>query len=53
MGKNGNNDEGVIELWGHTFNSENAGSYETQVVSFVNELISQQDMLIQREEHIS
>ncbi len=43
----------VAELWGHEFNIVRNGLSEDQVVSFVNELVSEHDMLIQRQEHLS
>ncbi len=47
MGKN------VTELWGREFNIVKDGLSEVQVVAFVNELVNEQDMLIQRQEHLS
>ena len=47
MGKN------VAELWGREFNIVKDGLSQAQVVSFVNELASEHDMLIQRQEHLS
>ncbi|GAI80905.1 unnamed protein product, partial [marine sediment metagenome] len=52
MGKNGNNND-VIELWGHDFGRVRYGLDEEQVVAFVNEVISQRDMFLQRQEHLS
>lgn len=52
MGEN-DNKEDVIELWGRQFNIAKKGLDETQVVPFVDELISQRDRLIQQEEHLT
>jgi len=52
MVKNGSKGS-VIELWGREFNLAKNGLDEAQVVSFINELISQRDTLVQREEHLS
>ena len=52
MAKNGSR-ENVIELWGHEFSLAKNGLDEAQVVSFVNELISERDSLLQRAEHLS
>lgn len=43
----------VIELGGCEFRRIKNGLDEAQVASFINELISQRDTLIQREEHLS
>ena len=43
----------VAELWGREFNIVKNGLSQAQVVSFVNELVSEHDMLIQRQEHLS
>lgn len=43
----------VAELWGREFNIVKDGLSQAQVVSFVNELASEHDMLIQRQEHLS
>ncbi len=43
----------VIELWGREFNIVKSGLSEAQVVSFVNELVKQHDLLIQRQEHMA
>lgn len=51
MSKNGNKD--IVELWGHEFSLAKNGLDETQIVSFVNELISERDLLLQRAEHLS
>ena len=45
--------DGIIEFGGCEFRRVKNGLDETQVMSFINELISQRDTLIQREEHIS
>lgn len=52
MKKNGTT-ESVIKLWGHEFNLAQKGLDETQVVSFVNGLIDERDMLTQRQEHFT
>lgn len=52
MAKNGGRDN-VVELWGHEFSLAKNGLDEAQVVSFVNELISERDLLLQRAEHLS
>lgn len=52
MAKNGSK-ESVVELWGREFNLARNGLDEEQVVSFVNELIGERDLLIQRVEHLS
>ena len=46
----GNRD--VVELWGREFNVVKNGLSEAQVVSFVNDLAKQHDVLIQRQEHL-
>ncbi len=51
MGKNRNMAD-AIELWGHSFQRASNGLDEEQVVSFVSDIISQRDALIQRQEHI-
>jgi len=43
----------VVELWGREFNIVRNGLSEAQVVSFVNELVKQHDLLIQRQEHMA
>jgi len=52
VGKNGNNND-IIELWGHDFARVRYGLDKEQVVSFVNELISQRDTFLHRQEHLS
>ena len=52
MGNNGN-DKSIIKLWGHDFVKAKYGLDETQVVSFVNELIDQRNTFLQRREHLS
>ena len=52
MAKN-DSKENVVELWGHEFNLTKNGLDEAQVASFVNELISERDLLTQRVEHLS
>jgi vacuolar-type H+-ATPase subunit H len=51
MNPNGNRD--VVELWGREFNVVKSGLSEAQVVSFVNDLVKQHDVLLQRQEHLS
>ncbi len=54
MGKNGAKDnDNIIELSGWEFRKVKDGLDETQVASLLNELISQQDSLTQRTEHLS
>jgi vacuolar-type H+-ATPase subunit H len=43
----------VVELWGREFNIVKNGLSEAQVVSFVNDLVKQHDMLLQRQEHLA
>ena len=43
----------VVELWGREFNIVKSGLSEAQVVSFVNDLVKQHDLLIQRQEHLA
>jgi F0F1-type ATP synthase membrane subunit b/b' len=43
----------VVELWGREFNIVKSGLSEAQVVSFVNDLVKQHDMLLQRQEHLA
>jgi len=50
--KNGNNND-VVELWEHDFAIVRNGLDEEQVISFVNELISQRGTFLQRQEHLS
>ena len=45
--------DGIIEFGGCEFRRVRNGLEETQVMAVINELISQRDALIQREEHIS
>ncbi len=52
MEKNGNN-KGLIELWGHEFKRSKSGLDEEQVASFVNELVSERDTLLKRQEHLA
>lgn len=47
MGKN------VTELWGREFDIVKNGLSEAEVVSYVDELIKEHDILIQRQEHLS
>jgi len=51
--KKNSNNNGVVKLWGRDFNRTKSGLDEEQVVSFANELISERDMLIERQEHLS
>ena len=49
-----NDDDGkVVELWGREFRRATNGLDEAQVVSFISELISQQDISMQSVEHLS
>ena len=48
-----NNDNGVIELFGHTFQKVKHGLDEEQIVSFVKQLIDERDALIKRQEHVT
>jgi len=43
----------IVELWGRQFNLVKNGLSEAQVVSFVNDLAKQHDVLLQRHEHLS
>jgi len=43
----------IVELWGRQFNLVKNGLSEAQVVSFVNDLAKQHDVLLQRNEHLS
>ncbi|HEY93051.1 MAG TPA: hypothetical protein G4O17_04840, partial [Dehalococcoidia bacterium] len=43
----------IIGLGGGEFRRVKNGLDEAQVTSYINELISQRDILIQREEHLS
>ena len=52
MAKNGNK-EGMVELWGREFNLAKNGLDETQIVSFVNELMSERDQLMRQAEHLA
>jgi len=52
MAKNGSR-ENVVELWGREFNLARNGLDEAQIVSFVNELISERDQLIRQAEHLA
>ncbi|MBN1862635.1 MAG: hypothetical protein JW790_03225 [Dehalococcoidales bacterium] len=51
MGKNGAKDSSFIELAGWEIKKVGDGLDENQVVSLINELISQRDQLTQRTEH--
>ncbi|RLC60921.1 MAG: hypothetical protein DRI01_09355 [Chloroflexi bacterium] len=50
--KNGSHKD-VIELWGRNFARVRNGLDEEQVVSFINELISQRNTFLYRQEHLS
>ena len=52
MAKNDNNN-GVVELWGHEFKKAKDGLDKEQVVSFVNELMNEHKTLLKRAEHLS
>ncbi len=43
----------VVELWGREFNIVRNGLAEAQVVSFVNDLAKQHDLLLQRQDHLA
>ena len=55
MGKNNDSTvrDDVIEVGGGEFRRVKNGLDETQVIPFINDIISQRDALIQREEHLS
>jgi len=53
MNPNGSGNRDVVELWGREFNVVKNGLSEAQVVSFVNDLAKQHDILIQRQEHLA
>jgi hypothetical protein len=53
MGKNGAKDTNFVELAGWEINKVKDGLDETQVVSIINDLISQRDALTQRTEHFA
>jgi len=52
MAKNDNNN-GIVELWGHEFKKAKDGLDKEEVVSFVNELINKYETLLKRTEHLS
>lgn len=52
MEKSSNNN-GIFELWGHNFKRSKTGLDEEQIVAFVNELMNERDVLLQRQEHLS
>ena len=43
----------VVEMWGREFNLVKNGLNQAQIVSFVNKLISERDLLAQKVEHIT
>jgi cell division septum initiation protein DivIVA len=53
MNPNASSNRDVIELWGRDFNLVKNGLSEAQVVSFVNDLAKQHDVLLQRQEHLA
>ena len=53
MNPNTSGNRDVIELWGREFNIVKSGLSEAQVVSFVNDLAKQHDVLLQRQEHLA
>jgi cell division septum initiation protein DivIVA len=53
MNPNSGGSRDVVELWGRQFNLVKNGLSEAQVVSFVNDLAKQHDVLLQRNEHLS
>ena len=52
MGTKLNNSD-TVELWGRKFKRAKYGLDEEEVASFINELISERDMLIKHQEHLS
>jgi|WetSurMetagenome_2_1015567.scaffolds.fasta_scaffold32932_1 cell division septum initiation protein DivIVA len=52
MNPNPSANRDVVELWGREFNLVKNGLSEAQVVSFVNDLAKQHDVLLQRQEHL-
>ncbi len=53
MNPNSGGNRDVVELWGRQFNVVKNGLSEAQVVSFVDELAKQHDVLLQRNEHFA
>jgi len=53
MNPNPSGSRDVVELWGREFNVVKNGLSEAQVVSFVNDLAKQHDVLLQRQEHLA
>ena len=53
MSANASGNRDVVELWGREFNIVKSGLSEAQVVSFVNDLAKQHDVLLQRQEHLA
>lgn len=53
MNPNSGGSRDVVELWGRQFNLVKNGLSEAQVVSFVNDLAQQHDVLLQRHEHLT
>ncbi len=53
MNPNTSGNRDVVELWGREFNVVKNGLSEAQVVSFVNDLAKQHDVLLQRQEHLT
>jgi vacuolar-type H+-ATPase subunit E/Vma4 len=53
MNPNPSGSRDVVELWGREFNVVKNGLSEAQVVSFVNDLVKQHDVLLQRQEHLA
>ncbi len=53
MNPNTGGNRDVVELWGREFNVVKNGLSEAQVVSFVNDLAKQHDVLLQRQEHLT
>ena len=47
------NNNGVVKLWDREFRKAKSGLEQEQVVSFVHELVSERDMLVKRQEHLS
>jgi vacuolar-type H+-ATPase subunit H len=52
MNPNPSANRDIVELWGREFNIVKNGLSEAQVISFVNDLAKQHDILLQRQEHL-
>lgn len=53
MNPNPSANRDIVELWGREFNIVKNGLSEAQVISFVNDLAKQHDILLQRQEHLA